>query len=364
MFVGGCNRPLPYFATANAGGIATFRFDEDSGAATPVGLTEGIDNPTFLAVDPSGETLNATSEVLGWHEGVVTAYAIDRATGALTYINKQPTRGSIAAQLSFDRTGRFLLAANYGVGPVTHRPNRSVVVIPRRPDGELLAPVAEATHEGAGPDPARQDRPHAHSVLASPDNRFLVVADLGIDQLVVYKFDADTGAFARHAGFALPAGSGPRHFVWHPDRPFAYVVCELGSAVASLGFDPEAGRFELLGVVKTAPESALQGNHCSEIRISASGRHLYVGNRGHDSIARLAVDAGSGVAELVDTTPSGGKTPRHFAFDPSGKFLAVANQDSDLISLFSVGTSDGALKPLPQQVITGTPTAIAFARMD
>ena len=153
MFVGSCNRALPYFATANGRGIASFRFDEESGAAEPLGLIEGIDNPTFLAVDPAGETLNATSEVFGWHEGVVTAYAIDRTTGALAYINKQPTRGSIAAQLSFDRTGRFLLAVNYGVVPMTHRPNRSVVVFPRRADGELSPPVAEATHEGQGLDP-------------------------------------------------------------------------------------------------------------------------------------------------------------------------------------------------------------------
>ncbi len=363
LFVGSCTRPLPYFATANGQGIAAFRFDERTGAATPAGITTGIDNPTFLAIDPQGATVNATSEVLDWNEGTVTAYAIDRQTGALEYINKQPTRGSIAAQMSFDRTGRFALAVNYSVGPMTRRPNRSLVVYPRQADGELRPPVAEAAHEGHGPDAARQERPHAHCVLATPDNRFLVVSDLGIDRLVVYRFDAASGAIARHAEAVLPAGSGPRHFVFHPTLPRAYVVNELTSTVASMAFDAATGSLEVLAVATTVPEAALAHNHCSEIHVTADGRRLYVGNRGHDSLSRFAIDAASGIASLVDTVPSGGKTPRHFACDPSGKFLAVANQDSDCITFFSIDPADGALSPLPAFVATGTPTAVAFVRI-
>jgi 6-phosphogluconolactonase len=363
MFVGCCNRALPYFATANGKGIAAFHFDEQSGEATPAGVTFGVENPTFLAVDPSEATLNATSEVLDWNEGVVTSYAIDRQSGALTYLNKQPTRGSIAAQASFDRSGRYLLAVNYGFGPTTQRPNRSLVVYPRRPDGELLAPVAEATHEGRGPDAARQDRPHAHSVRATPDNRFLVVADLGIDRLVVYRFDQDTGAIERHSETVLPPGSGPRHFDFHPTMPRAYVVNELSSTVASLAFDVAAGRLEVLDVARTLPDEARSINHCSEIRIAGDGRRLYVANRGDDSLSRFEVDAKTGVASLIDATPSGGKCPRHFAFDPSGKFLVVANQDSDCVSVFSMDRAGGALTLLPHSIPTGTPTAIAFAKI-
>jgi 6-phosphogluconolactonase len=363
LFVGSCNRPLPYFATANGPGIAAFRFNEQTGAATPAGITTGIDNPTFLAIDPEGATVYATSEMLDWGEGTVTAYAIDRQTGALAYINKQPTRGSIAAQASFDRTGRFVLAVNYSVGPMSQRPNRSLVVFPRRADGELAPSVAEATHEGRGPDALRQDRPHPHCVLATPDNRFLVVSDLGLDRLVAYRFDAQSGAIAHHAETRLPPGSGPRHFVFHPTLPRAYVVNELASTVASLAFDAAAGRFDVLAVAATVPQAALAHNHCSEIRIAADGRRLYVANRGHDSLSRFAIDAVTGVASLVDTVPSGGKTPRHFAFDPSGKFLALANQDSDSVALFSVDPSDGALSLLPDAIATGTPTAIAFVRV-
>jgi 6-phosphogluconolactonase len=363
MYVGCCNRATPYFATSNGVGVAAFRFDAATGAATPLGVTAGVENPTFVAIGPSGSTIYATSEVLGWNEGLVSAYAIDPRSGALSYINKQPTRGSIAAQASFDRTGRFLFVANYGMGSVTERPNRSLVVYALKPDGEISAPIAEATHEGVGSDPARQERPHAHSVLATPDNRHLVVADLGLDKLIVYRFDASTGAIARHSELTLPPASGPRHFVFHPTLPRAYVGNEMGSTVATLGFDAAAGRFETFAITPTVPEAARANNHCSEIRISADGRRLYVANRGHDSLSRFAIDPASGMASLIDTTPSGGKTPRHFAFDPSGRFLAVANQDSDRISIFAVDRSDGALKLLPGAIATGTPTNVVFVRI-
>jgi 6-phosphogluconolactonase len=364
LFVGSCTRPLPYYATANGKGIAAFRFDERTGSATPAALTSGIDNPTFLAIDPEGATLYATSEVMDWNEGTATAYTIDPQSGGLAYINKQPTRGSIAAQMSFDRTGRFLLTANYGAGPTTQRPNRSLVVFPRRADGELGAPVAEATHTGRGPDSVRQERPHAHCVMATPDNCFLVVADLGLDSLVVYRFDAASGAIVLHGEAALPPGAGPRHFVFHPTLPRVYLVNELSSTVASLAFDAATASFDLLAMVPTVREAVRARNHCSEIRVAPNGRDLYVGNRGHDSVSRFVIDPKTGVASLIDTISSRGKTPRHFAFDPSGRFLAVANQDSDCIALFSIDPANGALTPLPQLITTGTPTAVAFVRID
>lgn len=360
MFVGCCNRALPYFATANGEGIAAFAFDQATGGAEPLGVTGGTDNPTFLAVSPDGRTLYATSEVLDWNEGTVTAYAIDHASGRLEYLNKQPTRGSIAAQMSFDRTGKYLLLVNYGAGAMTQKPNRSVVVFPLLVDGSVGAPIADATHHGSGHDPVRQDRPHAHCVLATPDNRFVVVSDLGLDQLISYRFDG--GAITYYTQLTLPPGSGPRHFVFHPRAPLAYVANELSSSVASLGFDADTGGFTFLSVAATTPEVAIADNHCSEIKISPDGRWLYVGNRGHDSLARLAIDGTTGVAALVGDTPSGGKTPRHFAFDPSNAFIAVANQDSDSIAVFAVDRSSGDLTTLPTAIQAGTPTCVAFVR--
>ena len=359
LFVGSGTRALPYFANANGKGIAAFRIDEETGESEALGLTEGIDNPTFLAISPDGRTLCATSEVLGWNEGTISAYAIDAASGTLTYLNKQPTRGDIAAHLGFDRSGRFVAAINYASLPAEARPNQSMVIYPLAPDGEIGAPAAEVRHSGSGPDAGRQERPHAHCVRWTPDNRFVVVADLGIDRLVVYRFDAATGAIARHGEVTMPPGAGPRHFVFHPEKPFAYVANELSSSVASLSFDAEAGRFEVLAVHASAPAGAVR-NHCSAIQMAPGGAHLYVGNRGHDSVGHFVIDPATGIATLVETVPAGGRIPRDLAFSPSGRVLAVANQDSDQVALFRFAPASGVLTPLGQPIVTGTPTAIGF----
>jgi 6-phosphogluconolactonase len=364
MYVGCRNRLAGSGDSARGEGIAAFTFDTANGWLVALATTGGIDNPTFLAISPDGRHLYATSEVVGWDEGTVTAYAIDPSTGALAYINKQPSRGSLPAQLSFDETGRHLLAVNYSIGPMTQRPNRSVVVFPRAADGELLAPVAEITHTGHGPNPTRQDRPHPHCVRTTPDNRFAVVADLGLDRLAVYRFDAATGGIESLAGAALSPGSGPRHFAFHPKLPLAYVANELNSTLTTLSFDVANGSFSLLSAISTLPVGEKStANSCSEIAISPEGRHLYVGNRGHDSVACFAIDETEGRAIFLSTTPSGGRTPRHFAFDPSGAFLVVGNQDDDCIAVFKVEHRTGDLRLVSGVTYSGTPTCIAFTEL-
>jgi 6-phosphogluconolactonase len=359
LFVGGCNRPTSYFPTVNAKGIAVFRFDETTGSTQHACTIEGIDNPTYLCLDAERCRLYAVSEVVGWEEGVVSAYAIDPASGSLSYISKQATRGSCTAQTSLDRSRRFLFVANYGQGlqPV----DKSFAVLPIRPDGGLSEAVADAQHTGSGPDPARQERPHPHAVLASPDNRFLIVADLGIDQLVTYRFDAASGAIARAGSFALPPGSGPRHFVFHPSGRFVHLANELASNVASLAFEAQSGGFSLLGIEPTVPAAAQPGNRCAAIRVTPDGRFLYVSNRGHDSIAVLAI-APDGKASLVETIPCGGRTPRDIDLDPSGRYLAVANQNSDTLSIFAAEGESGGLT-FRSEIAAGTPTCVAFGRL-
>ena len=360
FFVGSCNRVLPYFATANGKGIGAFRIDTATGEIETLGVTEGIDNPTYLAIAPDGTALSAISEVLGWNEGTISAYAIDAESGGLTYLNKQPTRGDIAAHLSYDATGRLVAVANYSMLPTTAKPNQSVAIYPRSADGILAAPVAEVSHFGVGLDPVRQERSHAHCVRWTPDNRFLVVADLGIDQLVLYRCELATGALARHSVTTLPPGSGPRHFAFHPTRSFVYSVNELSSSVASFSLDEDAGILSLLAVRTSVPEGESSHNHCSAIKVSRNGRHLFVGNRGHDSIGCFDIDQTSGIATLSETIPAGGRTPRDLEFDPSGELLAVANQDGDRVSFFRYDPETGALAPFGTPLTTGTPTAIAF----
>jgi 6-phosphogluconolactonase len=363
LYVGCCNRPTPYYPTHNGKGIAAFVFDDETGALTPIGLTEGIDNPTYLGIDPKHSALHANSEVFGWNEGTVSAYAIDPGTGKLSYINKQPTLGSITAQNSRDRTGNFLLVANYSLEPESELPNKAVVVLPIREDGGLGGAVGDATHSGTGQVPDRQERPHPHSVLATPDNHYIVVADLGLDLLVAYRFDSQTGAIARSGATSLEPGAGPRHFVFHPRLHFAYVVNELNSTVTSFSFDADQATFTTIASVPTVPEAALGSNHCSEIRISADGAFLYVANRGHDSISIFSLDSEGGM-DLIKTVPSGGKIPRNFALSPVGNFLVVANQNSDRITVFAVDRDTGELTPTGIEAETGTPTSIAFHRVE
>jgi 6-phosphogluconolactonase len=359
LYIGGCSRPTPYFASANAPGISIFGFDPASASATPIGAQGGIENPTFLTAAPDGGTLYATSEVAEWNEGLISAYAIDSATGALSYVNRQSTLGSITAYATLDRAARFVLIANYMGTPESERPNQSVAVFPRRADGGLDPVASSAAHPGRGPDLARQDRSHAHCVQATPDNRHIVVSDLGIDRLVSYRFDAATGAIEKAGETALPPGSGPRHFAFHPTRPFAYGVNELGSTVASFSFEAESGSFLLLDIATTVPDAALATNHCSEIKLSPDGRFLYAANRGDDSLSIFTIGE-DGTAMDRRTVPGGGKTPRHFAFSPDGRTLALANQDSDVVTLFGVDTDDGSLTHLGRDIAVGTPTAICF----
>jgi 6-phosphogluconolactonase len=359
FYVGCVNRPIGYVKNVAGKGISAYRLDLQSGTTEFLGLTEGIDNPTFLDVAPDGASLSAISEVAGWNEGDVSAYAIDQSTGALTYLNKQPTRGDGTAHNSHDHTGRFAAIANYSGLPADAKPNQSIAIYPRDPDGTLHPPVSEMRHHGNGPNTERQERPHAHCIRWTPDNRYVVVADLGIDRLVIYRFDESTGALTPHGETVLPPGSGPRHFRFHPSLPFAYLVNELTCTLVSLAYDGEAGTLEILASEATTPEP-VQGNSGSAIDIAAGGQHLYVGNRGDDSIAGFAIDQTTGIARRIGNTPCGGRVPRDFAFDPTGQVLVVANQESDRLSMFRYVPASGALEPFGTPIPSGSPTAIGF----
>ena len=342
-------------------GISSFDFDDATGRLTHLSTVTDTDNPSFLAISSDCRTLYAVNELVDRNEGLISAYRIS-SSGKLSYLNMQPSRGRLPAHLCLDRTERYVLAVNYGAGPVTDLPNRSLVIYPRGTEGELLAPVAKVSHSGRGPNPLRQKRSHPHSVQTTPDNRFAVVADLGIDKLVVYKFDAGTGGIELHSEVRLPPGSGPRDFVFHPRLPFAYVANELTSTMVSLPFNAAAGTLSVASAVSTLPAGVTAVNHSSGIAFGPDAHFLYVGNRGHDSIACFKIDANSGIATLASVTASGGSTPRHFAIDLSGAFLAVANQSSDCISVFCVDRETGVPRPMPDVTKVGRPTCVVFGR--
>jgi 6-phosphogluconolactonase len=359
-FVGTLTRPAPYFAAARGPGIAVFAFDETTGAMRRLHEVGGIDNPSYLTLDAAGRTLYAVSEVFGWHEGVATAYRIDATDGTLRYINKQPTRGSITAYAGFDRTGRWLLVANYRMGEDGLRPSQAAVVFPIEADGGLGPPAASVGHSGSGPNAARQEGPHPHCVLASPDNRHVVVADLGIDRIMVYRFDAATGTLtpAASASVALEPGSGPRHLVFSPDGRFLYVINELANTVTALEWDAARGGLAPLQTISTLPAGWQGESHCSDVQLSPDGRFLYGANRGHDSIAIFAVDGTSGRLALAGHHPTMGRTPRQFTLDPAGRFLLVANQDGDAVVVLARDAASGMLSDTGHRGAIGTPMCV------
>ncbi|MCW2308498.1 lactonase family protein [Rhodobium gokarnense] len=359
LAVGGVNRPIDYFERAEGTGISIFSLDEDTGAWACLSQTGDIDNPTFLAVDPAAGRVFASSEVWEWNEGLVSAYKLDPATGALTYINKQVVPGSLTAHLWLDRSGRYVLATNYSHETPGELPGQAMAVFPVREDGGLLPASASVKHEGSGPNPDRQSFPHPHSAIASPENDLISVADLGCDRLFHYAFDTVAGTLtpAADAETVLPPGAGPRHFLYAPDGRHLYVITELTSAIVV--YRREGGRLEgPVFEISTLPEDVSGESQCADIQVSADGRFLYGSNRGHDSIACFSVDRESGALEAIGHAPCGGTTPRNFAITPSGRHMVVANQDSDSIAVFAIDPETGLLSDTGWRLPVGSPTCV------
>ena len=274
VVVGSVTRAAPYFHGARGKGITVFAFDPRSGELTRLSEKGGVDNPTYLTVHEGNGCIYANSEVFGWNEGTVSAYRLDPRNGTLSYINKQPSLGSILAHNSLDRTGRFLFAANYSIyaEPGDSLPDQSVVVMLIRADGGLGSPVCSRSHSGSGPNPARQERSHAHCVLASP-KRDVLVADLGIDQILVYRFDAASGALSQTpASFTAKPGAGPRHVAFHPCGRYVYAINELDSTIAAFAFDAASGGLTLLQTAPALPSGYADESHCAGLQFTPDGR--------------------------------------------------------------------------------------------
>lgn len=352
LAVGSLNREAPYFQGARGEGLTIFSFDEGTLEWTRLAGTSTIDNPTFLSVDAASGVVYANSEVFGWHEGTVSAFRFSPGTHALTYLNKQPTLGSIAAYNIVSRDRRFVLVANYAMGG--DGPDRSVAVFPVQEDGCLAPATASVRLDGAlGPVADRQERPHAHIVTEVPEGGAVLIADLGLDQVFEYTLSSD-GALARSASVALPPGAGPRHIAQHGNSRFVYVSNELDSTVSFVL--RETGKITLqqtLSTIRPGVES-----HGADIHLSPDGRFLYCSNRGEDSIACFMVDQATGHLTLRDIVPSGGKTPRNFAFTPSGRHMLVANQNGDAIVIFRRNEDTGALTDSGKRIEIGTPVCV------
>lgn len=346
------------YTGAKSQGIYTFTFDATTGEVGPLELAALASNPSFLAMHPDRQHLYCVGDITnsaGKKVGAVSAFAI-QPDGKLTLLNQVATVGAGPCHLTVDKTGRMVLAANYGGG--------SVVSFPINADGSIGEHTGFVQHVGRSITP-RQAQPNAHSVNISPDNRFAFVADLGLDQVLIYKLDPVGATFAPHApAFVKVApGSGPRHFCFHPDGRFAYVINELSLTVTAFRFDAARGTLTEIQTLSTLPAAdgpgPKPGWSTAEIVVHPGGKFLYGSNRGHDTIAVFAI-AADGTLSLVQNAPAEVKVPRNFALDPTGRWLFTEGQKSDDIALFRVDSTTGKLTFTGGKLKVGSPVCMKF----
>jgi 6-phosphogluconolactonase len=338
-------------------GVYRCEFDPATGKLSDPELAAETANPSFLAVHPSRRFLYAVGEVNnfgGQKVGAVSAFGLDAKTGQLTPLNQQPSGGSGPCHLALDHAGRCVVVANYGSG--------SAASLPIDADGRLRPPASMMQHSGKSHDPRRQEGPHAHSANIDKGNRFAVVADLGLDKVMVYRLDPDRGTLTPNdpPSAEVTPGSGPRHFAFHPDGKHAYVINELASTVTAFTYDAGRGVLTPTQTVSTLPAGLKVANSTAEVQVHPSGKFLYGSNRGHDSIAVFRIDPQTGELTPAGHQPTGGKTPRNFGIDPSGAYLLAANQDSDSITVFRIDPATGGLTPTGQSVSVGKPVCVKF----
>ena len=332
-------------------GLSVFRRANESAPWLLVQLLKELADPSFLIIDRRGRCLYSAHG-----DGTeATAYQIDQATGQLKVLNRQPTGGRNGVHLAIDATGRCLVLANYATG--------SVAVLPINPDGSLaprsdLAPLSGTP----GPHRTQQESSHPHHCPFDRTGRVVVVPDKGLDKIFVFRLDAGRGALAAASPpeVASRAGAGPRHADFHPAQPYVYVINELDSTIAVYRFTPDAGGLQPLQIVTTLPSTYTGNNTGAEIAVAPSGRFVYGSNRGHDSIAILAVDQRSGLLTAIGWESTQGRTPRYFGLDPSGTHLYAANQNSDTVVIFRIDQATGKLTPTGEIVKVASPCTIAF----
>ncbi len=354
VYVGTYTKPEDHVLGQGAG-IYVYHMDPATGALTLDSVATEPVNPSFLALDPQRRFLYATSEVMtfeGQPGGAVYAYAIDPETGRLTFLNRQPSLGEATCHLSVDRTGRFVLVANYMGG--------SVAVLPVLEDGRL-GPVTDfVQHEGSSVNPERQEAPHPHSIFLDAAERFAFVPDLGLDKVMIYRFDAARGTLtpAETPWVSVQPGAGPRHFAFHPQGRFAYVLNELDATMTAFSYDPATGALTTLQTLDVQPDDEAALRSGADVHVAPSGRFVYGSLRGPDCIVSLAIDEATGQLTRLGHTSTQGQTPRNFALDPSGTLLLAANQDSHTIVTFRIDAQTGALTPTGRVTDVPSPACV------
>lgn len=346
------------FASGDKAGIHAFRFDSEAGALQPLHRTTDIQNPFFLAVSPDQRFLYAINAAKfgGPEDEFVAAYALEGRGGQLKRLNQQSARGTASCYLDVDATGRTVVVANYASG--------SVASLPVRKDGSLGEAVSFIQHSGSSADPQRQKGPNAHCIVVSPDNRFALSADLGIDKILVYQLDAATAKLTPNEArpFAkMQPGSGPRHLTFHPNGRHVYVINELANTVTFFDYTPDSGTLSERQTISTLPTGFTGKSYTADLKITPDGKFLYGTNRGHDSIASYRI-AEDGRLTLLSIDPSLGKGPQNLLITPDGRWLLCANMPGNSVVVFRIDATSGKITATGTQVEMPMPSCIRWVK--
>ena len=349
-----------YIGTYTSGeseGIYQCSFNPKTGELSGLKIAAKKKNPSFLTISPDRKFLYCVNETMNYKGkpgGSVSAFSIDPVNNSLQFINDQSSKGGAPCHIITDKTGRFVLTANYMGG--------NVAVYPVNSDESIGNPTSIVQHKGSGKNPDRQEAPHAHSVILDSSNKYAFVSDLGIDKIMIYEFNSKTGILtpANIPWVNLQPGAGPRHFTFHPSGEYAYVINELNSTISSFSYESKDGKLTEIQTITTLPVNFEGNNSCADIHISPSGKYLYGSNRGHNSIVWYYIDETSGKLTLIGFESTLVETPRNFTIDPSGTFLLVANQNTNTIVTFRIDTQTGKLNFTENMLSVPSPVCIKF----
>jgi len=332
--------------------ISAFWLNMTSGALTPIGEVAQLAAPSFLAISPNHRCLYAISEGQSQDNSFVSAFRIDSKTGKLALLNQQPSGGSGPCHVEVDHSGMNVLAANYGSG--------SVSVFHLDKIGALGRMSAFIQDHGSSVNPQRQKGPHAHCIVTDSNDKFVFVCDLGLDKVLVFKFDRSMGSLvANDPPFALvKPGAGPRHIAFHPNHRYAYVINEMASTLTAFACDRGRGVLREIEDQPLLPKDFKGRNTAAEVAVHPSGKFVYASNRGDDSIVVFGCDPHTGRLTFIERDSTEGKTPRNFEIDPSGAFLLAANQSSGTIIVFRIEPKTGRLQPTGNKAVADTPMCV------
>jgi 6-phosphogluconolactonase len=337
-------------------GFSASHFDAKTGVLSQPEFVTEAEGPAYFVL-AAGQTRLYTCN----SSGFVSAYSVANIGRSLTLLNKVPSEGGDPSYISLDKTGKYIFVANYQGG--------NIVAWALKPDGSIGERTAFVQHTGKGVDPKRQTHAYAHSIIVDPTNRFVLTADLGLDKLFVYKFDAKTGALTPNdpAFVSVPSGLGARHVVFHPNGRWVYLDNEMGSKVVFLHWDSAKGSLNQVQVVSMLPDDFQGTSAAAELKVSIDGRFLYGTNRYAGSgqngdIVVFAIDQKNGLLKAVQHISSGGETPRNFEFDPSGQWMVVANHGSNNAVVFRIDKKMGTLTQQGAPVSVPYPFSPRFVR--